>query len=322
MANNHVPVLLEEVCAALSPALEKKEPSETARTLVDLTFGGGGHCTALIRRCRPKQVFAFDRDAAALTRALPSELASPTIQIERIHAAFADAAILLQQRGFLEIHAAVADLGVSSFQLDEGKRGFSFQQDAPLDMRMNPEEGQSAAELLATIDTKDLTQLLREYGEEPDARRIASAITQARPKTTFALAEIVTQAMSAPQRRKLGLRVHPATRTFQAIRIAINREFEQLDQLLKTFPSMLAVGGRLAVISFHSLEDRRIAKAFRKLARAPQPPINIPLRQEELPKADFYIPRELQRGQTPSAAEVNRNPRSRSARLRVLERCQ
>jgi 16S rRNA (cytosine1402-N4)-methyltransferase len=325
----HVTVLADEVCAALRPALAgppapagPEAPSAPAgpRVLVDATAGLGGHTAALLAATRPTRAVLLDRDAHALERAR-ARLAGAPCPIEFVHADFADLAEVLARLGLSEVAAIVADLGVSSIQLDEPERGFSFRSDGPLDMRMDPSQGATAAELLAEIDAERLTRILREHGEEPEASRIAAAVVDARPTTTRGLAEVVTAAMSARQRRKLAGRIHPATRTFQALRIEINDELGQLDRFLADAPSRLMVGGRLAVITFHSLEDRRVKRRWVALGRPPGPPAHLPLRERELPRPRFSIPPGYARGVTPGPAELESNPRARSARLRVLERC-
>jgi len=229
-------------------------------------------------------------------------------------------ATALADLGIETVAAILADLGASSLQFDIAARGFSFRGDGPLDMRMDPTHGETAAQLLATIAVPALARLLRDHGDEPDAERIADAIVTARPTSTTRLADVVTQAMSARERRKLGRRIHPATRTFQALRIAVNDELGQLDRLLADAPDLLGVGGRLALISFHSLEDRRIKRRMRQLSSAPAMPARVPLRAEELPRPKFTVPRGYAHGICPTAAETTTNPRSRSARLRVIER--
>lgn len=312
----HVTVLAEEVCAALRPALDGSGP----RALVDATTGLGGHTAALLAVTRPTRAILLDRDADALARARV-RLHDAPCPIDFVHAGFAGLAEVLERLGIREVAAIVADLGVSSMQLDEPERGFSFRADGPLDMRMDPSRGATAAELLAEIDTGRLTRILREHGEEPEAARIAAAIVKARPTTTRGLADVVTAAISARARRKLAGRIHPATRTFMALRIEVNDELGQLERFLAAAPSLLMVGGRLAVITFHSLEDRRVKRCFRALGRPPEPPAHLPLRERELPRPGFAIPPGYGSGVTPGPAELDVNPRSRSARLRVLERC-
>jgi len=314
----HVPVLAREVCRALAPALGTEDGGPRG-VLVDATVGLGGHVRALLGHARPRMVVGFDRDPDALALA-GAELAGAPCPVELVGAPFSELAARLAELGIGEVDAVLADLGVSSLQLDRGERGFSWRADAALDMRMDPQHGLSAADVLARISIAELTKLLREYGEEPDASRIARAIVAARPKTTSDLADVVTRAMSAPQRRKLGMRIHPATRTFQALRIHVNDELGELDRLLADAPELLSVGGRLAVISFHSLEDRRVKQRVQELTRPPHVPAGLPLRQHELPRPRFAVPEGFARGATAQPDEIDANPRSRSARLRVVER--
>jgi 16S rRNA (cytosine1402-N4)-methyltransferase len=308
-------VLVREVCRALVPAL-----GEPDGVLVDATCGLAGHLIALVEAGRPARAFAFDRDpdARALARQRLDEAGAHAVTL--VDAPFSSMAERLRDAGVARVSAILADLGVSSLQLDRGARGFSWRVDAPLDMRMDPTHGHSAAEILATIDAGALTRILRDLGEEPDAARIAKAVVAARPTTTSALAEVVSQAMSAPQRRKIGLRIHPATRTFQALRLYVNDELGELDRLLADAPALLAPGGRLGIISFHSLEDRRVKQRFAELSRPPPVPAHVPMRADELPRAKFALPPEFAKGVTAAPDELADNPRARSARLRVLER--
>lgn len=318
MAGYHETVLAQEVCEALAPALEPSA-AVPGPILVDATTGGGGHTAALLDRARPAQVLCFDRDTEALAEAT-RRLADAPCPVRMFHAPFSELASRLADDGIGGVSAIVADLGVSSHQLDTPQRGFAFSSEGPLDMRMDQSRGRSAAELLAQIDVKELAGVLRDYGEEPDARRIARAIVEAKPETTRALAEVVSEAMSAAQRRAIGRRIHPATRSFQAIRMLVNDELGELERFLETAPELLVVGGRLGIISFHSLEDRRVKRRFRELSTGDQPPVGVPLRHDELPKPRFSVPKPYRNGLKASADEVERNPRSRSARLRVVER--
>ncbi|MBX7080077.1 MAG: 16S rRNA (cytosine(1402)-N(4))-methyltransferase RsmH [Nannocystaceae bacterium] len=328
-ATEHVSVLVREVCRALTPVFSRTG----AGVLVDATVGLGGHVLALLESIAqaacapPRLVVGFDRDPDALAIArsrlgavlgaralvlIDGPFSGLAAQLDEVLAAHAgDGA---------EVVAVLADLGVSSLQLDRGARGFSWRVDAPLDMRMDPRRGRSAADVLGDIDGGALTRILRELGEEPEAPRIAAAIVRARPRTTFALAEVVAAAMSAPARRKLGARVHPATRTFQALRIHVNDELGELDALLAAAPDRLARGGRLGIISFHSLEDRRVKQRFATLSSPPPMPAHVPLREHERPRPAFAIPPEFRGGVTAADDELAHNPRARSARLRVLER--
>lgn len=325
--SEHVPVLVREVCRALIPALA----GSTSAVVIDATVGLGGHMLALLEAAAqasvalPRLVIGFDQDPDALAQARRN-LAQAPCEVVLIGANFSRMAELLaplfaeRELGPADVVGVLADLGVSSLQLDRGERGFSWRTDAPLDMRMDTASGESAGDLLAHVDVGTLTRILRQLGEEPEASRIAAAIVRARPTTTFGLAEVVAQAMSAPARRKLGLRIHPATRTFQALRIHVNDELGVLDRLLEQAPALVARGGRVAIISFHSLEDRRVKQRFAALASPPHVPAHVPMRAGELPVADYVIPSEWKGGATAQPDELTRNPRSRSARLRVLER--
>jgi 16S rRNA (cytosine1402-N4)-methyltransferase len=316
--SRHTPVLVREVCDAFEGVLPGSDATP-AGVFVDATCGLGGHTLAVLARFRPAAAIAMDRDPAALEEA-GLRLADSVPPVQRVRGRFSTLAVVLPELGVSRVTALVADLGVSSLQLDTPARGFSFRAAAPLDMRMDPEEGESAADFLARVDAASLGRILREYGEEPDARRIATAIVQARPRTTKELADVVAASMSHRQRRKLGTRLHPATRTFQAIRIHVNAELEELDRFLADAPSRLTTGGRLAIITFHSLEDRRVKQRFARLCRPVAPPASVPVRAADLPPADFRIPPGYARGVTPTDAEIEANPRARSARLRVIER--
>lgn len=323
-ASYHTPVLLREVCDALVPALCRSAAEPGGRPVfVDATCGGGGHTRAVVLAYRDAcpqgpalRAIALDRDPDALAAA--REVVPP--EVELVHASFSRLAEVLDRAEVARPSAVLADLGVSSHQFDEGARGFSFQHDAPLDMRMDPTSGAPLSQRLEELSAPELTRILREYGEEPDAPRIAAAIVAARPKTTRQLASVVAAAMSAAQRRKLGLRINPATRTFQALRIFLNDELGELEALLRDAPERLAVGGRLGVITFHSLEDRAVKQRFAALARAEQPPPGLPIAARDLPQPRFQIPAGWRQGAVPAPDEVERNPRSRSSRLRVLER--
>ncbi len=321
----HLPVLVEEVRNALAPCLREvsgMRDGRRARVLVDATCGGGGHTLALVEAANPEVVVALDRDADAIAetgRKLTPVVGERDIELHLVHAPNSELTTVLADRGISSVSVLLADLGVSSHQLDCDARGFSFRRHAELDMRMDRTRGQTAAEVLAEIDEQQLTRILRDYGEEPDAKRIARAICVTRPQTTTALAECVSAAMSARQRRALGLRIHPATRTFQALRIHVNGELTQLENLLRVGPALLAVGGRMGVITFHSLEDRPVKRCFQRLCKVAQPPDGLPIVAADMPTPRFAIPREF-RSVTPGEAERSTNPRSRSSRLRVLQR--
>ena len=316
MGEGHISVLAREVCDALEASLPPIGTTPHG-VYVDATCGAGGHIEAVLRRFAPERVIAFDRDETALERAR-TRLADARTPILFVHAPFSALGPTLASQG-VQAHGILADLGVSSMQLDQGARGFSFRADAPLDMRMDQSQGKTVADLLEELDAPSLIRILREYGEESDAPRIARAILAAKPKTTGALAQIVADAMSHKQRRKLGTRIHPATRTFQALRIHLNDELGELGTLLRDGPEALAVGGRLAIITFHSLEDRRVKQAFRKRSSPAETLPGLPVPESER-QAPFRIPKPFSKGATAAPDEIDHNPRARSARLRVLER--
>lgn len=275
---------------------------------LDGTLGGGGHAERILQGTAPDGVLlGIDRDPLALAAA-SQRLAGFGARFQPLHGTFGDMVTLVGHRAPFD--GILLDLGVSSPQLDDGERGFSLQHDGAVDMRMHGGHGRSAADLLDELDEDGLVRILHELGEEPRARRIARAILAGRPWTsTLALAECVARASGYH-----GSRVHPATRTFQALRMAVNDELGQLDRALHAAPELLAPGGRLAVISFHSLEDRMVKHRFRELAGvgAPRDAFGAPL----APPAFQLVTR---KGVTGAEADPG-NPRSRSARLRVLQR--
>jgi 16S rRNA (cytosine1402-N4)-methyltransferase len=293
MAPIHEPVLASEV-------IELLEPSRGG-LFVDCTVGLGGHARALLTGGATR-LLGLDRDAAAL--AIAAETLTPwRDRVDLVHADYRDLPTVLSSRGLDAFDGALADLGVSSMQLDAAGRGFSFRRDEPLDMRMDQSQGATAAQMLDEVDEVDLANVIFRYGEERFSRRIARAIVGARDNgpiaTTGRLAEIVRRAIP----RKGYQRIDPATRTFQALRIWVNRELEGLDAFLVAASRRLRAGARLAVITFHSLEDRIVKHAFRALA-AGEEAIRVLTRKPVVP-AD---------------AEVARNPRARSAKLRAIER--
>ncbi|MCH4246641.1 MAG: 16S rRNA (cytosine(1402)-N(4))-methyltransferase RsmH [Acinetobacter populi] len=299
---SHISVLLHETVDAV---LGQK----TTGIFVDATFGRGGHSRELLSRLdADAKVIAFDKDPQALAAA--AELAGEDSRFQIVHASFADLAAQLQQLGIASVEGIMADLGVSSPQLDQAERGFSFMHDGPLDMRMDNSQGQTAAQWLVAMDETDLANVIFKYGEERYSRRIARAIKQAGLiETTAQLAEIVKVAHPKWEKHK-----HPATRTFQAIRIAINKELDDVETFLPQAVSMLKSHGRLAVISFHSLEDRLIKQFIQKESTLPEQDWGMPQAQK-----DTRTLKKIARI-APSAAEVKENPRSRSAWLRVAER--
>lgn len=302
---SHAPVLLDEILEFLfSPA---RPPG--GGTFCDATLGGGGHARAILERSAPDgRLVGLDRDPQALSAARDN-LASFADRITLVHAPFSRIGAVLQELAVPAVDGILADLGVSSPQLDRGERGFSFQKEGPLDMRMDQTAGETAAELLARLDERALTSLLRDFGEERHAARIARDVLAARDRGelqgTGALAAVVARAVPGHERHK-----NPATRTFQALRIVVNRELDELTSFLEQAPGLLAVGGRLCVITFHSLEDRIVKRRFRALAGVGGPRIEGPLVYALVVKRVIIA----------ADAERDRNPRSRSAKLRVLER--
>lgn len=280
---------------------------------VDGTFGRGGHSRALLQRLAPTgRLIAFDRDPSAIASA--HNWSDPRFTL--IHAPFSQLQAGLHQQGISHIDGLLLDLGVSSPQLDTPERGFSFRFDAPLDMRMDTSRGETVAQWLAYVSESELTQVIRDYGEERFARAIARAIVEQRAQApithTLPLAQLIAQQVKT---REIGQ--HPATRTFQALRIWINRELDELDDVLQQALHCLAPQGRLAIISFHSLEDRRVKQFIRAQQNRDTLPSNMPIRAADVPPPLLQA---LGKAQRPSAAEVAVNPRARSALLRVAER--
>ena len=298
---SHVPVLLEEAVSALNVREDK--------TYVDGTFGRGGHSKAILARVGVRgRLLAFDQDPAAhADRALEDP------RLELIHARFSTMTQALAARGIRHVAGVLLDIGVSSPQLEEPARGFSFMRDGPLDMRMDTTRGETAAEWLGRADEKEIREVIFEYGEERFAKQIAAAIVAARPVgTTRQLAEIVGRAVRT---REPGQ--HPATRTFQALRIHVNQELEELEMTLPQAAALLEPGGRLAVVSFHSLEDRVVKNFIRARSTADTFPKGVPVRAADLPTPQL---RAVGKAIKASDDEVRRNPRARSAVLRVAEK--
>jgi 16S rRNA (cytosine1402-N4)-methyltransferase len=304
-------VLLAEAVAALQP--------RPGGRYLDGTFGGGGHTRALLEASAPDGfILALDADPAAIDRASALQQ-NPDIarRLIPVHANFADLAAVARERGVAPLDGILLDLGLSSFQLDQPERGFAFRHEGPLDMRFNPDRGIPASELVNTLPERELADLIWRYGEEPGSRRIARAVVRERERalieTTSRLAKIVAGALGG----RRGRDIHPATRTFQALRIATNEELTALEAALAGALDVLAPGGRLAVIAFHSLEDR-IVKRFVERESAgcicpPEVPICVCGHRPRLQKI-------TRRPVRPDAAEMDANPRARSAVLRVAER--
>ena len=304
---DHAPVLLQESIAALNIKADG--------IYIDATFGRGGHSSAILDCLNDDgRLLAFDQDPQAVEYG--RQQFSQESRIEILHCNFRQVAKMVAERGLdKKINGILMDLGVSSPQLDDAARGFSFSRSGPLDMRMNPEEGESAMRWLSTVSLNELTVALKKYGEEKSARRIAQAIIDNRDEMditdTKQLADIIVKAVPGYERHK-----HPATRSFQAIRIVINDELQVLEEGLQAAASVLAKEGRLAVISFHSLEDRIVKRFMRDISSPPQLPAGLPVMN-----ADLEVPyRLVGKPQVASDEEIKRNPRARSARLRILER--
>jgi len=301
----HKTVLLNEAVEALRIKADG--------TYVDATFGRGGHSREILARLgRTGKLIAIDRDPEAVASA--ASLADSRLTV--LQMAFGRIERVVAEANLAGVDGVLLDLGVSSPQLDSAGRGFSFRLDGPLDMRMDAGHGITAAEWLAQASEQEIREVIRRHGEERFAKQIARAIVAARSSgpvdRTRQFAQIVAKAVPTREPHQ-----DPATRTFQAIRIHINQELEELQTGLKAAMGCLRTGGRLAVISFHSLEDRMVKQAMRALAHPAEPPKGVPLRVSELPRAGYKL---IGKAQRPGAAEVAANPRARSAILRVIER--
>lgn len=306
----HRPVLLEETIRFLQP--------EHGGLFVDGTLGLGGHSEAILEASANTSVVGFDRDREAL-RWATERLARFGSRFRSVHADFRDIRRVLGEAGIERVQGVLVDLGVSSLQFDSEDRGFSFRHDAPLDMRMDAEsDEETAAELLATLSEEEIARIIYEYGEERHSRRIARWIVERRERhepvgTTRELADLVARAVHA----RHADRIHPATRTFQALRIAVNRELEGLDEFIETAIDLLEVDGRFCAISFHSLEDRIVKRALRRLSGHCECDRRAPICSCGARRAVEILTR---RPISPSEREVEENSRARSAKLRACRR--
>lgn len=305
-ATVHIPILVEPIVDALIAPLRELPAGAPAHWLVDCTLGGGGHTSHLLEALardpllQHHRVLSIDQDASAVKHArvrFEKEIAEG--RLELLHSRFSEIGPCLAGRQVLGL---MADLGFSSDQIEDASRGLSFMHDGPLDMRLDPTRGQSAYQYLKQVNERDLIKVLQEYGEERFTNRIAAAIIQARrdnqlPFTTRALAELIVKTVPPPARHG---RIHAATRSFQALRIIVNDELEELDSLLSDVILSLKTGGRVAILSFHSLEDRRVKHTFREREGAFAPLGKKPIEANE--------------------EETKRNPRARSAKLRIATR--
>jgi 16S rRNA (cytosine1402-N4)-methyltransferase len=308
----HITVLLREAVDALAV--------KSDGIYVDGTFGRGGHSRLILSRLgRDGRLIAFDKDQAAVA-------AGKQIEDKRFfvkHSDFSQMCWMLHELGVDHVDGVLLDLGVSSPQLEEASRGFSFRSDGPLDMRMNTNQGQTAAQWLASVSESSLAEVIRDYGEERFARQVAKAVVMARARqpivTTHQLAEIVA-AVVRSRKHQRGVKQHPATRTFQAIRIYINQELEALSMILPQCVKLLKTGGRLVVISFHSLEDRIVKRFMRAAVNPVKLPRGLPLRDRDVQQLSRQTLRLVGKAIRPGEKEVAVNTRARSAVMRVAER--
>jgi 16S rRNA (cytosine1402-N4)-methyltransferase len=308
---SHVPVLLDRVVALLQPAL-----GHDGAVLVDATLGLGGHSEALLTRCELARVVGVDRDPEAL-RLAGQRLASFGDRFTAVHATYDAIPEVLAGLGLQHADGVLFDLGVSSMQLDVTDRGFAYREDAPLDMRMDPTRGPTAADVLNTYSRAELTRVLREYGEERFAPRIAAAVVRERDREPFTtssrLVELLYDQIPAPARRTGG---HPAKRTFQALRMEVNDELGGLRRAIPAAIDSLAVGGRVVVESYHSLEDRLVKQAFAAATKVDVPP-DLPFVPADREPALRLLTRGAERA---GDDEIAQNPRAASVRLRAVER--
>ncbi len=303
----HVPVLLDEVMAALQPRPKGR--------FIDCTVGLGGHAAAILEEISPTgKLLGIDADPEAI-RISEGRLSKYGDAVTLVNENFTNLETISRRYHIHPVDGILFDLGVSSLQLDTAERGFSFNLDAHLDMRSNPEQGLTASDIVNRFSEQELAKLIERYGEERHSRRIARCIVRNRPiATTTQLAQLIERALAGPTHRG---RIHPATRTFMALRIAVNNELQNLELALKQTPNLLRPGGRLAVISYHSLEDR-IAKQFMRHAATSClcPPGTVMCICGHVPTLKLISRKVIK----PTSLEIESNPRSRSARLRIAER--
>ena len=315
-AASHVPVLLDRVLEVLTPAVDAAIAAGQAPYVIDATLGLGGHTEAMLTAFPTLTVIGIDRDRHALARA--GERLTPFAdRTVFVHAPYDELHLALETAGVDRVHGILFDLGVSSMQLDLAERGFAYSQDAPLDMRMDDTEDLTAADVLNTYSARDLARILREYGEEKMARRIADAIVAERETQPFArsaqLVALLDRVIPAPARRTGG---HPAKRTFQALRIEVNEELGVYSRALPTALEIMAPAGRVVVLAYHSLEDRLTKREFAK-ATTSTAPRDLPVVPPELQPKFRLVTRGAEKA---SEKEIEENPRARSVRLRVAER--
>lgn len=306
---SHVTVLLDEALEGLS--------LKSDGIYIDATFGRGGHTRKLLSQLGPKgKLYAIDRDPTAI--AVAKELEKEDSRFTILPGPFSGLASYVEELGLTgQIDGVLMDLGVSSPQLDDAERGFSFMREGPLDMRMDPTSGRSVAEWLAQAEVDEISTVIKKFGEENWAVHIARAIVKDREQTPFEttkqLADFIARVVPVKDKNK-----HPATRTFQAFRIYINSELEEVEQALLGSIDVLKSGGRLSVISFHSLEDRIVKRFIRKQSKGDEVPFGIPMTEEQLNKSRTY--KAVGKAIKPSKSEIEQNPRSRSSVLRIAQR--
>lgn len=305
----HIPVLLDEALACLK--------SSAGGAYVDGTLGAGGHALGILETSRPDgRLLAFDRDPEAIAFVkgrMAEQYPHWQTRISYVNASYADMGAIAPKLGYGKVDGVVLDLGLSSRQLADPERGFSFQQEGPLDMRFDPTQRLTAADLVNNLPESELADMLYRFGEERSSRRYAREIVQARPLTTTSeLAAVIARASRGPRGR-----VHPATKTFQALRIAVNEELVELERGLEAAVKLLKPGGRLVVISFHSLEDRVVKQTLRQMSRSCVCPPEQPVCTCQTVPVVRLVRRKVVR---PTEEEVRQNPRSRSARMRVAEK--
>lgn len=318
-ATKHIPVLLQEAVEALHLS-----PGDT---VVDATLGGGGHTVEILKRVLPGgRVIAFDADAAALERFRERRASDTMIEqaladksLVLVHQNYSCLGGVLESEGVSACDAILADLGFSSDQIEAGERGFSFLESGPLDMRLDQETELTAEKIVNTFSPEDISRILREYGDESESWRIALAIESSRQMkpiaTTDELRGIIETAY--PRGKRYRMKIHPATKTFQALRIAVNQEFEHLENFLTAALERLRTGGRLAIIAFHSGEDARVKRFFKDKAQGCICPPTFPVcRCDKKPIIKILTKKPI----TPSEGELKKNPRARSAKLRIIEK--
>ncbi len=308
----HIPVALDRCIALLSPAIE----SSSNPVVVDATLGMGGHTRALLLKYPQLKVIALDRDLSAIDIAT-TNLSDVSDRVVIVHAVYDELDLVLAKLGITEVDGILFDLGVSSMQLDQAERGFAYSQDAPLDMRMDQSSGPTALDILSTYSYGELVRVIRNYGEEKFATKIADNVIKAREagtlRTTKDLAEIVKNSIPAPARRTGG---NPAKRTFQALRIEVNQELAVLERAMPQAISAIRIGGRLVVMSYQSLEDKIVKKALSEVV-ASLSPLGLPF---DLPNSAASYKLVINGSEGATVAEIEINARAQSMRLRALER--